>query len=488
VASNEGGSNTEGAKERRTRRGPIVVPEMPRRSASIELGRRIGTAVVPTEVGPAIRPVARRLIPRIAEEILREVDAYARAATPRRRELIHLAVQQAVDLFVDVIEHVPTSPDAVRELYFSMGRGEAFADQSLDGFRAALEIATHRVAGALADPLRQSLDSAAAELSDADRASTGALLRSSALTYMALLAEDVARGYDQGLRDREQDPAWLRRQLFARLVAGSRPEEVADLCVRLGRRPPDALAVCGVDTATTDLPDDLADKLAPDVLWSHEDGRTTVLAAPDELESVCATLSEGPRTGPSWSPRLCLPPTYPPRCAGPSGRARSRGAAYSRHLTCCSAPTTTWPCSSTPTRRSRAGKPPRHWHRSPAVRPTTGARSVAPSTPGCAPARTPVASPNGSAPTSTPFATTSSGWPSCSATGWTTPSSPRSCSSRSASRTKRPLTTQLCVDPILMSAVTTYWAICVWASPRSGHVSTTDVECCSTQQRGKRRP
>jgi len=293
VATSNNGSKTPDHPDRRHRRGPIVIPEMPRRSASIALGRLIGTAEVPAEVGPVIRPVARRLIPQIVEEILREVDAYARVATPQRRELIHVAVQQAVDLFIDAIEHVPASPESVHALFVSMGRGEAFADQSLDGFRAALEIANHRVTQALVHPARAALDTALGDRATSDRSRVEPLLRGGVLTYMALLASDVTRGYEQGVRERQEDPDWLRRQLFAHLVSGTSPERTADLCGRLGRPLPAALVVCAVDTAG-----ERGCGLPPDALCRNDAGRTTVLAAPDEAGPVCTALSGWPRNGP----------------------------------------------------------------------------------------------------------------------------------------------------------------------------------------------
>ncbi|WP_091045578.1 helix-turn-helix domain-containing protein [Nocardioides sp. YR527] len=258
-------------------------PRLPRRSASRQLAERIhAPRVSPTECA-VIRRVGRGLVPQITDEILRQIAAYSRHPTQRRRDLITKAVASAVELYADVVEKIPSDPETVSAMYFGMGRGEALAERSLDGFRAAVDLATHRAAEAIRHE--------AEGLVPDDVRGT---LCGSLLAYMGILLDDVARGYAAGVRDREADPCWIRRRLVRGLAGSADPAVIGGLAARVGWQLPAAVVVCSVDTIT---PLDSVG-LPQTCVWDTAGRRALVITDPVEVDAVSAVMRGWPRTGP----------------------------------------------------------------------------------------------------------------------------------------------------------------------------------------------
>ncbi|MGY0539311.1 helix-turn-helix domain-containing protein [Nocardioides sp. YJ-D4] len=270
---------------------PVPHPRLPRRSASRQLAEKIHAPQVSPAECAVIRRVGRRLVPQITDEILRQVAAYSRHPTQRRRDLITKAVASAVELYADVVENIPSDPETVSAMYFGMGRGEALAERSLDGFRAAVDVATHRAAEAIRHE--------AEGLVPDDVRGT---LCGSLLAYMGILLDDVARGYAAGVRDREADPSWIRRRLVRGLAGAADAEVIAGLAARVGWQLPSAVVVCSVDTIvpldaversgghSVELPDGCA--------WDTAGRRALVVTDPADAEAVGAVMRGWPRTGP----------------------------------------------------------------------------------------------------------------------------------------------------------------------------------------------
>lgn len=262
-------------------------PRLPRRSASRQLAEKIhAPRVSPTECA-VIRRVGRGLVPQITDEILRQVAAYSRHPTQRRRDLITKAAASAVELYADVVENIPSDPETVSAMYFAMGRGEALAERSLDGFRAAVDVATHRAAEAIRHE--------AEGLVPDDVRGT---LCGSLLAYMGILLDDVARGYAAGIRDREADPCWIRRRLVRGLAGAADAEVIGDLGARVGWQLPNAVVVCSVDTV---IPLDSGEQpveLPGGCAWDTSGRRALVVTDPADVDAVSAVMRGWPRTGP----------------------------------------------------------------------------------------------------------------------------------------------------------------------------------------------
>lgn len=262
---------------------PVPRPRLPRRSASRRLAEKIHAPQVSPAECAVIRRVGRRLVPQITDEILRQVAAYSRHPTQRRRDLITKAVASAVELYADVVEKIPSDPETVSAMYFGMGKGEALAERSLDGFRAAVDLATHRAAEAIRH------DAEGLVPDDVRGTLCGSLL-----AYMGILLDDVARGYAAGVRDREADPCWIRRRLVRGLAEATDAEVIDGLAARVGWQLPSAVVVCSVDTITpmdsVELPDGCA--------WDTAGRRALVITDPADVDTVSTVMRGWPRTGP----------------------------------------------------------------------------------------------------------------------------------------------------------------------------------------------
>lgn len=262
-------------------------PRLPRRSASRQFAEKIHAPHVSPAECAVIRRVGRRLVPQITDEILRQVAAYSRHPTQRRRDLITKAVASAVELYADVVENIPSDPETVSAMYFGMGRGEALAERSLDGFRAAVDLATHRAAEAIRHE--------AEGLVPDDVRGT---LCGSLLAYMGILLDDVARGYAAGVRDREADPCWIRRRLVRGLAGSADRAVIGELAARVGWQLPAAVVVCSVDTITPLDSVEHPVELPDGCVWDTAGRRALVITDPADVDAVSSVMRGWPRTGP----------------------------------------------------------------------------------------------------------------------------------------------------------------------------------------------
>lgn len=269
----------------------ISRPQMPRRSASRQFAEQIHAPDLSPAVCAAVRRSGRGLVPQIADEILRQVAAYSRPPTGRRRELIEKAVASAVELYADVMEMVPSEPEKLSAMFFGMGKGEALAERSLDGFRAAVDLATHRAAEAI-------LHEAEGLVPDDVRGT----LCGSLLAYVGILLDDAARGYAAGVRDREADPCWVRRRLVRSLAGAAGAEVIGDLAARVGWTMPSAVVVCSVDTiAPLDAVDRSVEQsveLPDGCVWDTAGRRALVVTDPAGADTAAELMRGWPRTGP----------------------------------------------------------------------------------------------------------------------------------------------------------------------------------------------
>ena len=262
-------------------------PRLPRRSASRQLAEKIHAPRVSPAECAIIRRVGRGLVPQITDEILRQVAAYSRHPTQRRRDLITKAAAGAVELYADVVENIPSDPETVSAMYFAMGRGEALAERSLDGFRAAVDLATHRAAEAIRHE--------AEGLVPDDVRGT---LCGSLLAYMGILLDDVSRGYAAGVRDREADPCWVRRRLVRGLAESADAAVIGELAARVGWQLPAAVVVCSVDTIAPLDSVECAIDLPEGCVWDTAGRRALVVTDPADVDAVSAVMRAWPRTGP----------------------------------------------------------------------------------------------------------------------------------------------------------------------------------------------
>ncbi|WP_194846655.1 helix-turn-helix domain-containing protein [Mumia zhuanghuii] len=131
--------------------------------------------------------------------------------------MIALAVQSAVDHYLDLLEGRPVSGHRVDELFRRMGRAEAMDGRGIDAVRAACQIASR-------DAWRE-LRSAACgdELSDDLLGPLGDTL----FDYLQHLVDQVHHGYVTARQKRA--PARVRHQLMQAMLTGRPAEDVRRL-------------------------------------------------------------------------------------------------------------------------------------------------------------------------------------------------------------------------------------------------------------------
>jgi hypothetical protein len=242
---------------------------------------------VPPEVGRALRPAARAASVTTADLIMTQVGAYARAGSPRRRRVILRAVRRASDLFLDVIEGLPTAPEAVIETFATLGFEEGGAGRDLDPIRSAFEVATLCISHELREQCEQGQRGVSAAVRDR--------LVAAAVEYLRLLMGVVVKAHVRGVRRYEDDPSTLRRRLRDALLGGAELTEIAALAGQLGWPVPEEVVVCAVDVE----PGHAALIALPPTALLLEEG-SGVLAIVDvvERDAVIDALQRVPVLGP----------------------------------------------------------------------------------------------------------------------------------------------------------------------------------------------
>ena len=95
---------------------------------------------LPPEVAEVLRPELPALADEIVAELSRGVPDYARPLEGPFGKALRTGVEEALGRFTSFVESPGTDPDAGREVYVDLGRGEMRAGRSLDALLAAYRL------------------------------------------------------------------------------------------------------------------------------------------------------------------------------------------------------------------------------------------------------------------------------------------------------------------------------------------------------------
>jgi hypothetical protein len=95
---------------------------------------------LPPEVADVLRPELPGLADEIVAELSRGVPDYARPLEGPFGQALRTGVEEALGRFTSFVENPGTDPDAGREVYVNLGRGEMRAGRSLDALLAAYRL------------------------------------------------------------------------------------------------------------------------------------------------------------------------------------------------------------------------------------------------------------------------------------------------------------------------------------------------------------
>jgi lambda repressor-like predicted transcriptional regulator len=219
---------------------------------------------LPPEVADVLRPDLPALADEIVAELSRGVPDYARPLEGPFGKALRTGVEEALGRFTSFVENPGTDPDAGREVYVNLGRGEMRAGRSLDALLAAYRLGA-RVAW-------RSLAAAGERAGLSPR--TLYTLAEAIFAYIDELSADSIEGYA-----REQAAAagalQRRRQRLTALLVQEPPAAPATVeaaAAGAGWRLPRRLAVLVVESPdeTSEGADRLALRLGPEALVSHQ--------------------------------------------------------------------------------------------------------------------------------------------------------------------------------------------------------------------------
>src|SRR3954468_17812915 len=95
---------------------------------------------LPPEVADVLRPELPALADEIVDELSRGVPDYARPLEGPFGQALRMGVEEALSRFTRFLEDPKADPDADREVYVNLGRGEMRAGRSLDALLAAYRL------------------------------------------------------------------------------------------------------------------------------------------------------------------------------------------------------------------------------------------------------------------------------------------------------------------------------------------------------------
>jgi hypothetical protein len=216
---------------------------------------------------PGVADVLRPELPALADEIVAElshgVPAYARPLEGPFGQALRHGVVEALGRFTTIVENPAADPDAAREVYVNLGRGEMRAGRSLDAllaaYRLGARVAWRRLAAA------------------GERAGlpprTLYTLAEAIFAYIDELSADSIEGYA-----REQAAAagalQRRRQRLAALLVQEPPAAPATVeaaAANAGWRVPRTLSVLVVESdESSEGAERLAVRLGPEALVTHQ--------------------------------------------------------------------------------------------------------------------------------------------------------------------------------------------------------------------------
>src|SRR5215217_495463 len=218
------------------------------------------------DLPPGVAEVLRPELPALADEIVDElshgVPDYARPLEGPFGQALRHGVEEALERFTTIVETPGADPDAGREVYVNLGRGEMRAGRSLDALLAAYRLGARVAWRRLA---------AAGERAGLPPRTLYALAEA-IFAYIDELSADSIEGYA-----REQAAAagalQRRRQRLAALLVQEPPATPAAVeasAANAAWRLPRSLAALVVDAeASGEQADRLALRLGPEALVAH---------------------------------------------------------------------------------------------------------------------------------------------------------------------------------------------------------------------------
>jgi lambda repressor-like predicted transcriptional regulator len=251
---------------------------------------------LPPEVADVLRPELPGLADEIVAELSRGVPDYARPLEGPFGKALRTGVEEALGRFTRFVADPNADPDAGREVYVNLGRGEMRAGRSLDAllaaYRLGARIAWRRLAAA----------GERAGLSPR----TLYTLAEAIFAYIDELSADSIEGYA-----REQAAAagalQRRRQRLAALLVQEpppAPATVESAAANAGWRLPRTLAVLVLESGdSSDGAERLAVRLGPESLVAHLPPLTVAFVpAPARRKELEAALRDrraalGPEVG-----------------------------------------------------------------------------------------------------------------------------------------------------------------------------------------------
>ncbi|HVG74687.1 MAG TPA: helix-turn-helix domain-containing protein [Thermoleophilaceae bacterium] len=239
---------------------------------------------LPPEVAAVLRPELPALADEIVAELSRGVPDYARPLEGPFGQALRAGVEEALGRFTRLVADPKADPDAGREVYLNLGRGEMRAGRSLDALLAAYRL------GARVAWRRLAAAGERAGLSPR----TLYTLAEAIFAYIDELSADSIEGYA-----REQAAAagalQRRRQRLAALLVQDPPAAPATVeaaASNAGLRIPRTLSVLVVESdESSEGAERLAVRLGPEALVTHQPPlNVAMIPAPARREELEAAV------------------------------------------------------------------------------------------------------------------------------------------------------------------------------------------------------
>jgi len=239
---------------------------------------------LPPEVAAVLRPELPALADEIVAELSRGVPDYARPLEGPFGQALRAGVEEALGRFTRLVADPRADPDAGREVYLNLGRGEMRAGRSLDALLAAYRL------GARVAWRRLAAAGERAGLSPR----TLYTLAEAIFAYIDELSADSIEGYA-----REQAAAagalQRRRQRLAALLVQDPPAAPATVeaaASNAGLRIPRTLSVLVVESdESSEGAERLAVRLGPEALVTHQPPlNVAMIPAPARREELEAAV------------------------------------------------------------------------------------------------------------------------------------------------------------------------------------------------------
>jgi hypothetical protein len=239
---------------------------------------------LPPEVAAVLRPELPALADEIVAELRRGVPDYARPLEGPFGQALRAGVEEALGRFTRLVADPKADPDAGREVYLNLGRGEMRAGRSLDALLAAYRL------GARVAWRRLAAAGERAGLSPR----TLYTLAEAIFAYIDELSADSIEGYA-----REQAAAagalQRRRQRLAALLVQDPPAAPATVeaaASNAGLRIPRTLSVLVVESdESSEGAERLAVRLGPEALVTHQPPlNVAMIPAPARREELEAAV------------------------------------------------------------------------------------------------------------------------------------------------------------------------------------------------------